>query len=110
MTKRTFIILSAGVGLAEFIEFRRFTQPTEIALVWLLLLAFVGSSSICSVIFPMICQHIRWRWMRLASVPLFLATFILSSGVGVFGVTRLVTHALLPPTISRHIVPFKATI
>jgi hypothetical protein len=41
----------------------------------------------------MICQHIRSRWMRLASVPLFLATFILSSGVGVFGVTSLVFNS-----------------
>jgi len=90
MTKRTFMITSAAAGLAAFLIFRWFTHPLEVALIWLLLLAFVSSSLICAAGFSVFCQHIRWRWIRLLSVPFFLAAFILCSGLGVFGVTRLV--------------------
>ena len=90
MTKRIFILASAAAGVVAFFIFRSFTQPLETALVWLLLAAFIGSSLLCSAIFSMLCQHVRWRWLRLVSVPLFLATFTLLSGLGVFGVTRLV--------------------
>jgi len=90
MTKRIFILANVAAGLTAFFIFRWYTQPVETALVWLLLLAFVVSSLLCCAIFSLLCQHVRWRWLRSASVPLFLATFTLLSGLGVFGVTHLV--------------------
>jgi hypothetical protein len=90
MTKRIFTLASTGAGIAAFFIFRSITRPLETALVWLLLVAFSGSSLLCSALFSLLCQHLRWRWLRLASVPLFLATFTLLSGLGVFGITRFV--------------------
>ena len=90
MKNRTFILLSAVAGVVAFLIFRRFTNPLEAALVWLLFLAFTASSLLCSAVFSVLCQRVRWRWLRLTAVPLFLAAFTLLSGLGVFGVSRLV--------------------
>ena len=90
-----FFITSAVAGLAAFFIFRRHTHPTAGALSWLLLLAFVASGFVCSVAFWAFCQCVRWRWVRLAAVPLFLAVFTFLSGLGVFGATRLVYDSRL---------------
>ena len=90
MTNRTFILVSTVAGVVAFLIFRRFTHPLEAALVWLLLLAFTASGLLCSAVFSVLCQRVRWRWVRLTAVPLFLAAFTLLSGLGVFGVSRLV--------------------
>jgi fluoride ion exporter CrcB/FEX len=90
MTKRTFIFISMAAGLAAFFIFRSYTHPLETALHWLLLSAFLSSSLLCAVAFSMLCRQVRRRWMRLVSVPGFLAAFTLLSGFGVFAATRLV--------------------
>jgi len=90
MIKRIFITTSAVAGLVAFFIFRKLTHPLELALDWLLLLVFVGSSLLCAVGFLAVCQHIRSRWMRFVAVFLFLPAFTLLSGLGVFGATRIV--------------------
>lgn len=90
MKQRIFILASTAAGVGAFFVFRWFTCPLESALVWLLLAAFVGSSLVCSAIFSLLCQNIQQRWLRLISVPFFLAAFTFLSGLGVFAVTRLV--------------------
>ena len=90
MKHRTFIVVSAASGTAAFLIFRWVTHPLETALIWLLFSAFLTSSLLCSAVFSLLCQRVRLRWLRLVAVPLFLTSFTVLSGMGVYGVTRLV--------------------
>lgn len=89
MRRTSFIALSSSSGFLAFIFFRWLTGPTSSMLNKLLCVAFTVTGLLSACLLALLWKYISSCWVRISTIPAYIACFLLLSAFGVFCSSRL---------------------